>query len=142
LSVLVIFATNPTFREQKLDRPSFGDKENPMTLDTPIARYFATADGSDPQAFASAFTADAIVTDEGRTYRGRDEITAWRNAANAKYRITVTPNAVTQRDGKTVVTALVAGDFPKAGLPDPLFLEYRFELRNAEIASLSIGLPR
>lgn len=113
-----------------------------MTLDAPIARYFATADGSDPETFASAFAADAIVTDEGRTYRGRAEITAWRNAANAKYRVTVTPQSTAERNGKTVVTALVAGDFPKAGLPDPLFLEYRFELRNAEIASLSIGLPR
>lgn len=113
-----------------------------MTLDPAIARYFATADGSDPEAFAGAFAADATIQDEGRTYSGRDEITAWRNAANAKYRITVTPSAIAQRDGKTVVTALVAGDFPKAGLPDPLFLEYRFELRNAEIASLSIGLPR
>jgi uncharacterized protein (TIGR02246 family) len=113
-----------------------------MTLDAPIARYFATADGSDPETFASAFAADATVTDEGRTHRGRDQITAWRNAAKAKYRITVTPNAVTQRDGKTIVTALVAGDFPKAGLPDPLFLEYRFSLEGAEIASLSIGLPR
>ena len=113
-----------------------------MTLDAAIARYFATADGSDPEAFASAFSADATVQDEGHTYRGRDEITAWRNAANAKYKITVTPNAVAVRDGKTIVTALVAGDFPKAGLPDPLFLEYRFGLANAEITSLSIGLPR
>jgi hypothetical protein len=113
LSVLAIFSTNPTFREQterfqeKWQRFSGSearpgtDKENPMTLDTAIARYFATADGSDPQAFASAFTADAIVTDEGRTHRGRDEITAWRSAANAKYRITVTPSAVAERDGKT-----------------------------------------
>ena len=53
----------------------------------------------------------------------------------------MTPSAVTERDGKTIVTALVAGDFPKAGLPDPLFLEYRFSLANTEIASLSIGLP-
>ncbi len=113
-----------------------------MTLDPAIARYFATADGSDPQTFASAFAADATVQDEGRTHRGRDEISAWREAANAKYRVTVTPNAVAEHDGKTVVTALVAGDFPKAGLPDPLFLEYRFGLVNDQIASLSIGLPR
>ena len=113
-----------------------------MTLDAAIARYFVTADGSDPEAFGSAFAADAIVQDEGRTYRGRDEIIAWRNAANAKYRITVTPSAVAERGGKTIVTALVAGDFPKAGLPDPLYLEYRFGLAGAEIASLSIGLPR
>jgi hypothetical protein len=113
-----------------------------MTLDAAIARYFATADGSDPAAFASAFAADAIVQDEGHTYRGRDEITAWRDAANAKYQVSVTPSAVAQRDGKTIVTALVAGDFPKAGLPDPLYLEYRFGLAGDEIASLSIGLPR
>lgn len=113
-----------------------------MTLDPAIARYFATADGSDPAAFASAFAADAMVQDEGHTYRGRDEITAWRDAANAKYQVTVTPSAVAERDGKTIVTALVAGDFPKAGLPDPLYLEYRFGLAGDEIASLSIGLPR
>lgn len=113
-----------------------------MTLDAAIARYFATADGSDPQAFAAAFSADATVMDEGRTYHGRDEIVAWRAAANAKYTVRVTPRAVTERDGLTVVTALVEGDFPKAGLPDPLLLDYRFGLSDAGISSLAIGLAR
>lgn len=113
-----------------------------MDLDPTIARYFATADGSDPDTFASAFTEDATVTDEGRTHRGRAEIVAWRAAANAKYRVTVTPRTVTARDGLTVVTALVEGDFPKAGLPDPLLLDYRFGLSDTGISSLAIGLSR
>ncbi len=107
-----------------------------------IGRYFAAANARDAAAFAAAFAEDGEVRDEGKTYRGRDGIRAWRLETEAKYRVTATPRSVAQRDGRVVVTALVEGDFPKAGLPDPLLLEYRFEMQGDLIGKLEIGLPR
>lgn len=107
-----------------------------------LARYFATMERGALDAFARCFAEDAVVTDEGRTHRGRADIIAWRAAANARYRITTTPETIARRGGETVVTALIEGDFPKAGLPDPLRLEYRFGIRDDLIHSLAIGLPR
>src|SRR5260370_11116582 len=56
--------------EQSLRR--FSHKEMAMTLDLPkpIAAYF-TADKGDTEAFSQCFTEEAIVKDEGHTYRGR-----------------------------------------------------------------------
>jgi ketosteroid isomerase-like protein len=113
-----------------------------IALPQSIDQYFAAANGRDAATFAEAFAEDAEVTDEGRTYRGRSGIRQWREAVERKYTVTSTPLSFLERDGRVVVTALVEGDFPKAGLPDPLHLEYRFEMRDDLIGTLEIGLPR
>lgn len=107
-----------------------------------IARYFDAMHGGDAEALAAVFAPDATVTDEGQTHHGRAEIVRWRESANARYRVTVTPESLRQGDAQTVVTALVEGDFPKAGLPDPLRLDYLFGLADGLVSSLAIGLPR
>jgi len=53
-----------------------------------------------------------MVHDEGRTIKGIAAIKAWRIEAGEKYHHTVEPLSVTERDGKTVVTAKVSGNFP------------------------------
>ncbi len=113
-----------------------------MDLPQAIEQYFTAANARDAARFAEAFATDAEVTDEGRTYRGRSGIRSWREAVEKKYTVTATPLALAERSGRVVVTALVEGDFPKAGLPDPLHLEYRFALRDGLIGALEIGLPR
>lgn len=113
-----------------------------IELDGAIARYFVTAKGGEAAAFLAAFAPDAVVADEGRTHRGHAEIAAWRRETSRKYNVVTTPEAIETRGNEQVVTALVEGDFPKAGLPDPLRLEYRFRLADGLISSLSIGLPR
>ena len=118
-------------------------QDDPMIqLPEAIERYVAAANGRDAARFATAFAEDAEVTDEGQTWRGRDGIRAWRETVERKYTVTMTPRALKERDGRVVLTALVEGDFPKTGLPDPLLLEYRFALRNGLIGGLEIGLPR
>lgn len=113
-----------------------------MTLPQSIEQYFAAANARDAGRFAEAFAEDAEVRDEGQTYRGRDGIRSWREAVEKKYTVTATPLSTAERDGRVVITALVEGDFPKAGLPDPLYLEYRFGMRQGLIGTLEIGLPR
>lgn len=104
-----------------------------IELPRPITAYFA-ADKDDGEAAACCFAADAVVTDEGHDHRGRPAIAAWRAAASKAYSYTVEPFAVAVRDGKTVVTAHVVGNFPGS----PVDLRYFFVLDGERIAALEI----
>lgn len=106
----------------------------PITLPGPITAYFA-ADQSDGDAVALCFTEDAIVMDERRTHMGRDAIRRWKTEASAKFSYTADPLAVSEEDGRTVVTAHVAGDFPGS----PVDLRYAFVLEGEKIARLEIA---
>jgi hypothetical protein len=104
-----------------------------LTLPEPIAAYFE-ADQRDAEAVARCFTSQAIVNDEGRTYRGSEAITAWKIAASAKYNYTSAPLAVEQRNGWCTVTSRLTGTFPGS----PIDLRYRFRLERGKIAQLEI----
>ncbi len=52
-------------------------------LPATITTYLTAHEARDVATAITAFTADAVVTDEGHTYRGRDDIGDWlRNAAS------------------------------------------------------------
>jgi hypothetical protein len=104
-----------------------------LNLPEPIAAYFA-ADKLDGAAIARCFTADAVVTDESHTYTGLESIKRWKDDASAKYRYTCTPLSSQQKDGMTVVTCRLIGDFPGS----PVDLRYLFRLERAKVASLQI----
>jgi hypothetical protein len=78
--------------------------------------------------------ADAMVRDEGHTYEGLAAIKAWKVETRRKYEYTVEPLEAVQREGKTVVTARVAGNFPGS----PVTLAFIFALEHDMIASLEI----
>jgi hypothetical protein len=103
-------------------------------LPRPIERYFRSDGTGDTDALATCFVANATVVDEGRTYEGLAAITAWRIEAKDRYHYTVEPLEALQRDGRTLVTAKVAGDF--AG--SPVTLEYVFALERDKIVFLEI----
>ena len=104
-------------------------------LDLPkaIAAYFS-ADKADGDAISRCFTEDAIVKDEGQTHKGRAAIKAWKTDTSAKYEYTSEPFACEEKDGKTVVTSHLVGDFPGS----PVDLRFFFELDGEEISSLEI----
>jgi hypothetical protein len=104
-----------------------------LQLPKPIATYF-TADKADPQTFAQCFAEDAIVKDEGHTYTGLAAIKRWRTEAQTKYIYTSEPFAATEKDGKTIITSRVTGNFPGS----PIDLRYFFTLEDNKIASLEI----
>ncbi len=58
----------------------------------------------------------------------------WMKDAKAKYHHTAEPIAVSHHDGKTIVTARVAGAFPNS----PLDLEHSFVVEDGRIVSLEI----
>jgi|ERR1700674_6130989 hypothetical protein len=104
-----------------------------LDLPKPIAAYF-TADRSDIEAIARCFTGNAMVKDEGHSYKGLAAIKEWKAKASTKYAYTSEPFASEQKDGKTVVTSRLVGSFPGS----PVDLRFFFGLEGDKIASLEI----
>ncbi len=104
-----------------------------LNLPKPVAAYF-TADKGDGEAVSRCFTEDAVVKDEGHSHKGRAAIKAWKTDASAKYQYTCEPLACEERDGKTVVTSHLVGNFPGS----PVDLRYFFRLEGDKIASLEV----
>ena len=104
-------------------------------LPKPIELFMSSENTHEPDAVADCFAPDATVRDEGRTRAGLNEIAAWRRQTQAKYHHTVTPVAVTQRAGKTIVTTEMTGNFPGS----PVTVDFVFQLKGDRITSLEIA---
>ena len=102
-----------------------------LNLPKPTAAYF-TADKGDSEAIGRCFTENAIVKDEGHTYDGLAAIKKWK--AQGKYTYTSEPFASEQKDGKTLITSRLTGNFPGS----PVDLRFFFGLDGDKIASLEI----
>src|SRR5436190_12020714 len=126
------------FRQQRKNTPTRKDTNmkqatRSLNLPKPIAAYF-TADKGDGEAVSQCFTENAVVKDEGHTHKGRAAIKEWKTDASAKYEYTSEPFACQEKDGKTVVTSHLVGNFPGS----PVDLRFFFELEGDKIASLEI----
>ena len=106
-----------------------------LNLPKPVAGYF-TADKVDGEAVSRCFAENAAVKDEGHTHKGRAAIKAWKTDASAKYQYTCEPLACEEKDGRTVVTSHLVGNFPGS----PVDLRFFFHLEGDKIASLEIIL--
>ena len=104
-----------------------------LEMPKPVAAFF-TADTVDAEAVARCFTETAVVKDEGHTYSGRAAIKKWKADASTKYQYTSEPFACERKDGMTVVTSRLTGNFPGS----PVNLRFFFELEGDKIASLEI----
>ena len=107
-----------------------------MSIDLPdaVACYIAAQNRADAAGIARCFTERAIVRDEGQTIEGLAAIAQWKAEAIRKYQYTVAPLAAVQKDGTTVVTCRLTGNFPGS----PIELQFVFALDGDQIASLEI----
>jgi hypothetical protein len=109
----------------------------PSALPAAVHRYLDGCEAGEPTAAAAPFAEDAVVEDDGRTYRGREEIAAWRAGAASAYRYTSTRLATTVERAHVVLVDRLEGDFP-GGRVD---LTSTFTLDAAgAISSLRIGV--
>lgn len=106
-----------------------------ISLPKPIADYFS-ADRGDAKAVAVCFTENAVVKDEGNTYKGRLEIARWKAEVSAKYEYTNEPIRIEEVNGTVIVTSHLAGNFPGS----PVDLRYFFKLEGGKIAALETAL--
>lgn len=110
-----------------------------MTIKMPesIAAYFIADRDGGPDELASVFTENAIVKDAGETLVGHEAIRRWKVDYTQKYGLTTTdPFFIATEDGRTQVTAHVAGDFPGS----PVDLRYFFVIADDRIAELEITI--
>jgi ketosteroid isomerase-like protein len=106
----------------------------PATLPAPLAAYFSAKNRHDIDAMLAPFSEQAVVKDEGQERRGRAAIREWMEETTRKYRVTVEVIDVAEADATTIVTGLVAGNFPGS----PAQLRYSFHLDGGRIARLEI----
>jgi hypothetical protein len=106
----------------------------PVDLLTPIAIYIAAENRGDTEALTQCFAEHAVVRDEGRTIEGLTAIKQWKAETTKKYRHTIEPLASAQKDGKTIVTNRLTGNFPGS----PIDVKFIFGLEGDKIASLEI----
>jgi hypothetical protein len=104
-----------------------------IQLPKPIIDYF-TADQVNATTLVQCFTENAVVKDEKHTYTGSAEIHLWKDSTASKYQYTTTPFSIIEDSGKTIVTSLLACDFPGS----PIDLRYIFELEGDKISTLEI----
>jgi ketosteroid isomerase-like protein len=105
-----------------------------VDLPTPIAVYIAAENRGDTEALTQCFAEDAVVRDEDQTIEGLSAIKQWKAETRKKYQHTVEPLASAQKDGKTIVTNRLTGNFPGS----PIDLEFVFTLDGNKITSLEI----
>ncbi|MEI2416080.1 nuclear transport factor 2 family protein [Orrella sp. JC864] len=106
-----------------------------MEMPPVVQAYFQADKGSDDQALAQAFAADAVVRDEGIPHEGAAAIRAWWLAAKEKYGHVAEPQESRSAHGKIHIRARVTGRFPGS----PAMLDFVFTLEGGRIARLEIG---
>ena len=99
-----------------------------------IEIYINAENSGDVDAMSRCFAPDAIVRDEGLTYEGLVAIKQWKTETKKKYSHSVEPLDAVERDGKTVVTSKLTGNFPNS----PVTVEFIFGLKDDKIVSLEI----
>jgi hypothetical protein len=103
-------------------------------LPKPIALYVAAENRGEPNLFDQCFAENAIVSDENETHEGLAAIKKWKAETKKKYQHTVDPLSVAEKDGKTVVTNRLTGNFPGS----PIELDFVFTLGGDKIVLLEI----
>ncbi|MFG2064853.1 nuclear transport factor 2 family protein [Micromonospora sp. NPDC048871] len=100
-----------------------------------ITAYLSAHEARDTETAVRAFAVDAVVTDEGHTYRGREEIRAWLTNSGSRYTYS-TDFVGAHRIGAAQFDVLqhLEGNFP-GGSAD---LHYRFTLAGTSIIRLTI----
>ena len=99
-----------------------------------VKTFMTALDTREDDRALATFTADAVVTDEGRDYTGRDEIGAWLATSVSEYTYTSEFTGATTTGTTVDVGQHLEGDFP-GGVAD---LHYRFTLDGALISRLVI----
>jgi uncharacterized protein (TIGR02246 family) len=101
-----------------------------------ITRYFEADARRDTDALVALFADDAVVVDEGRTWRGTSEIRAWRDGVASAYQYTTEVLGVDAAGGENYVArAHLEGNFP-GGTVD---LQHRFTVDGDRIHRLEIA---
>jgi hypothetical protein len=77
-----------------------------------VAAYLDAGPDTESAAIGELFTTNAVVVDDGHTYRGRAEIIAWRADIARSFTYTTTRLRTERGDNTIVVVDRIEGNFP------------------------------
>ncbi len=111
-----------------------------MTTQLPVLAqsYVEAINSHDSATFLSLFANDAIVDDAGREFRGLDAIKEWSDREIFAADVTLEVIDHSERDGESVITSKVDGNFDRTGLPDPVIIAHRIAVDGDKIAGLDL----
>lgn len=105
-----------------------------MELPQLVAQFVETQNTYNSEAYTECFTETAIVHDEGKAHTGKEEIRAWIEDANERYKSVMKPLQYDESGSKGVLTAEVSGTFPGS----PIVLKFNLGLKDGLIDSLNV----
>ena len=111
-----------------------------LQIRRPIVAFIEAINDHNTEEFLATLTDSAVITDEGHDYRGIAAIKDWSDDKCIGAKVTLKVIKVIERDGKTIVTAELDGNFDKTGLPDPFYMDFHFIVDGEKIAALNIQL--
>jgi hypothetical protein len=111
-------------------------------LPSVITAHIEAVNRFDTGAVMATFTADALVHDNGREFRGADAIRGLFTSDIVGAHVTMDVTETAELPGLVVVRARYDGDFDKTNLPDPLILTNYFVLQGDQISALIIVFNR
>ena len=101
-----------------------------------LSRYFSAVERRDLEVLGTCFVDGATLADDGRTYHGRGEICAWREAAGPAYEYIV---EVLDWERTADDTYVVDTNVASTVSGDPVGLKFRFTLQGRLISDLQIA---
>lgn len=104
-------------------------------MPVPLKSFLRATDQHDSKALLSLFAPDAKLIDEGRERSGA-ELREWNDTVYIGAKVVVHPIHVEERDGSTVLSVTVDGDYAAFGVTEPSQHEWHFKLAGDRIQSI------
>jgi ketosteroid isomerase-like protein len=99
-----------------------------------ISDYVDASNSRDTAKLLSLFTDDAIVKDEGKSYKGLNEIKAWLKLITELYEFQMEVLDIKLEQPAIIVTTRLTGNFPGK---NPIDIQNHFKLAGDKIIELS-----
>jgi hypothetical protein len=106
-------------------------------LPGPIVAFLRAAQDRDLRDLFASFATDAVLTDQGKEYRG-EAIRHWNQRIFLRGDVTVHPINVARRDHKTILTVMVNGKYDEVGATKPFQADWWFTIRDDRLSALTI----
>ena len=107
-------------------------------LPTVIEAFIKASNDHNSEAYMATFSEDALVNDIARNFFGKDQIKDWAEKEIITPKVTFKAEEIIEHYGTFLITAHIDGEYDKSKVPDPLYLDYFFTVKNDKIVQLII----
>ncbi|WP_370897374.1 nuclear transport factor 2 family protein [Chryseobacterium gossypii] len=106
-----------------------------MNLPLVLKKLLEAQNTSDSVLYSECFSENALVFDEGKVYKGKDEIRRWNEKTNTQYQTQIEPLEFSEEGETYKLKASISGSFEGS----PITLTFTFQIENDKISSLMIS---